>query len=51
MGRRVALKLSGEAFADPALQYGIDPGTVRRLAGEIAEVTAEGHHRSPWIQQ
>jgi uridylate kinase len=43
MGRRVALKLSGEAFADPALQYGIDPGTVRRLAGEIAEVTAEGH--------
>jgi uridylate kinase len=43
MGRRVALKLSGESFADPALQYGIDPGTVRRLAGEIAEVTAEGH--------
>lgn len=43
MGRRVALKLSGEAFAVPALQYGIDPATVRRLAGEIAEVTAEGH--------
>jgi uridylate kinase len=43
MGRRVALKLSGESFADPALQYGIDPGTVRRLAGEIAEATAEGH--------
>jgi len=43
MGRRVALKLSGEAFADPALQYGIDPATVRRLAGEIAEVAAEGH--------
>jgi uridylate kinase len=43
MGRRVALKLSGESFADPALQYGIDPGTVRRLAAEIAEVTAEGH--------
>jgi uridylate kinase len=43
MGRRVALKLSGESFADPALQYGIDPGTVRRLAGEIAEVAAEGH--------
>ena len=43
MGRRVALKLSGEAFADPALQYGIDPATVRRLAGEIAEVTGEGH--------
>jgi uridylate kinase len=43
MGRRVALKLSGESFADPALQYGIDPATVRRLAGEIAEVAAEGH--------
>jgi len=43
MGRRVALKLSGEAFALPALQYGIDPATVRRLAGEIAEVAAEGH--------
>jgi uridylate kinase len=43
MGRRVALKLSGEAFADPALQFGIDPATVRRLAGEIAEVSAEGH--------
>ncbi len=43
MGRRVALKLSGEAFADPVLQYGIDPATVRRLAGEIAEVAAEGH--------
>ncbi|MBM3694550.1 MAG: UMP kinase [Actinobacteria bacterium] len=43
MGRRVVLKLSGEAFADPALQYGIDPGTVRRLAGEIAVGQAEGH--------
>ena len=43
MGRRVALKLSGEAFADPALQYGIDPGTVRRLALEIAGAQGEGH--------
>jgi uridylate kinase len=43
MGRRVALKLSGEAFADPALQYGIDPGTVRRLAVEIAVAQGEGH--------
>ncbi len=43
MGRRVALKLSGEAFADPSLAYGIDPGTVRRVAEEIAGVHAEGH--------
>jgi len=43
MGRRVALKLSGESFADPALAYGIDPATVRRVAGEIAEARAEGH--------
>lgn len=43
MGRRVVLKLSGEAFADPELSYGIDPGTVRRVAGEIAQVHGEGH--------
>jgi uridylate kinase len=43
MGRRVALKLSGESFADPDLAYGIDPATVRRVAGEIAGVHAEGH--------
>lgn len=35
--RRVLLKLSGEAFADPELGYGIDPGTVQRVAIEIAE--------------
>ena len=43
MGRRVALKLSGESFADPAVGYGIDPKTVQRLAAEIAGVVAEGH--------
>jgi uridylate kinase len=43
MGRRVVLKLSGEAFADPSLSYGIDPATVRRVAEEIALVHAEGH--------
>ncbi len=35
--RRVLLKLSGEAFADPDLGYGIDPKTVQRVAEEIAE--------------
>lgn len=43
MTRRVALKLSGESFADPELGYGIDVGTVQRLAAEIAGVHAEGH--------
>jgi uridylate kinase len=43
MARRVALKLSGEAFADASLAYGIDPGTVRRVAEEIAVVHAEGY--------
>jgi uridylate kinase len=43
MGRRVVLKLSGEAFADPSLSYGIDPVTVRRVAKEIALVHGEGH--------
>jgi uridylate kinase len=42
MARRVALKLSGEAFADPELGYGIDPRTVQRVAGEVAEATAGG---------
>jgi uridylate kinase len=39
--RRVLLKLSGEAFADPEVGYGIDPATVQRVAQEIAEA-AEG---------
>lgn len=44
MTRRVALKLSGESgFADPELGYGIDPKTVQKVAGEVAEVAAEGH--------
>jgi len=40
--RRVLLKLSGEAFADPEVGYGIDPATVQRVATEIAEATAAG---------
>jgi uridylate kinase len=43
MGRRVVLKLSGEAFADQELNYGIDPVIVDRVAEEIAGVAAEGH--------
>jgi uridylate kinase len=41
--RRVVLKLSGEAFADPSLNYGIDRKTIDRVAGELAEVHAEGY--------
>lgn len=40
--RRVLLKLSGEAFADPAVGYGIDPLTVVRVAEEIASGVADG---------
>lgn len=40
--RRVLLKLSGEAFADPAIGYGIDPATVQRVAAEVAEANGEG---------
>jgi len=43
MGRRVVLKLSGEAFADQELNYGIDPVTVDRVAVEIAQVVADGY--------
>lgn len=40
--RRALLKLSGEAFADPELGYGIDPATVQRVAEEIAEALDSG---------
>lgn len=40
--RRVLLKLSGEAFADPQVGYGTDPATVKRVASEIAEAHAAG---------
>ena len=40
--RRVLLKLSGEAFADPAIGYGIEPLTVHRVADEIAEAAGSG---------
>ena len=41
--RRVVLKLSGEAFADPKTRYGIDPKIVARVAEEIALVHSEGY--------
>lgn len=41
--RRVVLKLSGEAFADAELGYGIDPSTVDAVADEIAGVAGDGY--------
>ena len=38
--RRVLLKLSGEAFSDPAVKGGIDPTIVRQIARELAELKA-----------
>jgi uridylate kinase len=38
--RRVLLKLSGEAFSDPAVRGGIDPGIVQQVAREIVELKA-----------
>ena len=35
--RRVVLKLSGEAFADASIGYGIDGAVVARMAAEVAE--------------
>ena len=40
--RRVLLKLSGDAFADPLVGYGIDPDTVQRVAKEVAEASNAG---------
>lgn len=36
------MKLSGEAFADPEVGYGIDPITVKRVAEEVAEAHRRG---------
>ncbi|MFM8237708.1 MAG: UMP kinase [Actinomycetota bacterium] len=39
--RRVVLKLSGEAFADRSIGYGIDPEVVQRIAGEVTRARAD----------
>ncbi|MGZ4756963.1 MAG: UMP kinase [Acidimicrobiia bacterium] len=39
--RRVVLKLSGEAFADTSISFGIDVAVVQRIADEVAEARAE----------
>ncbi len=42
-GKRVLLKLSGEAFADPEIGYGISPDTVKRVAMEISDQQKAGY--------
>ncbi len=39
--RRVVLKLSGEAFADTTISFGIDAVVVQRIAEEVAEARAD----------
>jgi uridylate kinase len=39
--RRVVLKLSGEAFADASVGFGIDAVVVQRLAEEVADVRSD----------
>ena len=39
--RRVVLKLSGEAFADRTIGYGIDAAVVQRIAEELAKARAD----------
>lgn len=39
---RILLKLSGEAFSDPDVKGGINPGTVQQIASELVELV-EAH--------
>jgi uridylate kinase len=39
--RRVVLKLSGEAFADTSISFGIDAAVVQRIAEEVAEARVD----------
>ena len=39
--RRVVLKLSGEAFADQSISFGIDSDVVQRIAAEVTKARAD----------
>src|ERR1700709_2010158 len=39
--RRVVLKLSGDAFADTSISFGIDAAVVQRIAEEVADARAD----------
>ncbi len=43
MSRRVLLKLSGESFADPELNFGISSEILKRIANEISKASSDGY--------
>ena len=43
MSTRVLLKLSGESFADPELNFGISSGILKRIANEISQASSDGY--------
>ena len=43
MSTRVLLKLSGESFADPELNFGISSGILKRIANEFSQASSDGY--------
>lgn len=43
MNTRVLLKLSGESFADPELNFGISSDILKRIANEISQASSDGY--------
>ena len=43
MSTRVLLKLSGESFADPELNFGISSDILKRIANEISQARSDGY--------
>ena len=43
MSTRVLLKLSGESFADPELNFGISSDILKRIANEISQACSDGY--------
>ena len=43
MSKRVLLKLSGESFADPELNFGISSDILKRIANEISQASSDGY--------
>ena len=43
MSTRVLLKLSGESFADPELNFGISSDILQRIAHEISQASSDGY--------
>ena len=43
MSTRVLLKLSGESFADPELNFGISSDILKRIAKEISQASSDGY--------